>query len=184
MPPQRSPALGVDQRSKDEVNETLDAVDARLLRLLDQDGRASLRSLADAVGLSGPAVADRINRLTERGIIRRFAVDIDWARLGLPTLAQIALLTDKTQHIESVVARLREVERIEEVSIVTGSTDLLVRARVADLTDLRRLLVERIWPIEGIQRVETTLAVETIPVPGFAASLLADIAPTEGASRS
>lgn len=166
------------------MNNALDTVDARLLQLLEHDGRASLRSLADAIGLSGPAVADRINRLTDRGIIRRFSVDIDWARLGLPTLAQIALLTDKTQHIENVVARLREVERIEEVSIVTGSTDLLVRARVADLTDLRRLLVEKIWPIEGIQRVETTLAVETIQVPEFATNLLADIAPTNEASRS
>lgn len=166
------------------MNNALDTVDARLLQLLEHDGRASLRSLADAIGLSGPAVADRINRLTDRGIIRRFSVDIDWARLGLPTLAQIALLTDKTQHIENVVARLREVERIEEVSIVTGSTDLLVRARVTDLTDLRRLLVEKIWPIEGIQRVETTLAVETIQVPEFATNLLADIAPTNEASRS
>ncbi|MDR8018557.1 Lrp/AsnC family transcriptional regulator [Nesterenkonia aerolata] len=166
------------------MNETLDAVDARLLQLLDQDGRASLRSLADAVGLSGPSVADRINRLTERGIIRRFAVDIDWAKLGLPTLAQIALLTDKTQHIENIVTRLREVDRIEEISIVTGTTDLLVRARVADLTDLRRLLVEKIWPVEGIQRVETTLAVETIPIPGFTANLLADIAPINETSRS
>lgn len=166
------------------MNETLDAVDARLLQLLDQEGRASLRSLADAVGLSGPSVADRINRLTERGIIRRFAVDIDWAKLGLPTLAQIALLTDKTQHIENIVTRLREVDRIEEISIVTGTTDLLVRARVADLTDLRRLLVEKIWPVEGIQRVETTLAVETIPIPGFTANLLADIAPINETSRS
>lgn len=166
------------------MNNALDTVDARLLQLLEHDGRASLRSLADAIGLSGPAVADRINRLTDRGIIRRFSVNIDWARLGLPTLAQIALLTDKTQHIENVVARLREVERIEEVSIVTGSTDLLVRARVADLTDLRRLLVEKIWPIEGIQCVETTLAVETIQVPEFATNLLAEIAPTNEASRS
>ncbi|KUO16406.1 Lrp/AsnC family transcriptional regulator [Streptomyces dysideae] len=166
------------------MSETLDAVDVRLLQLLDLDGRASLRSLAEAVGLSGPAVADRISRLTERGIIRRFAVDIDWARLGLPTLAHIALLTDKTQHIETVMSRLREVERIEEISIVTGSIDLLVRARVADLVDLRRLLVERIWPIEGIQRVETTLAVETLALPDFTAALLTDRTTSDGSSRS
>jgi Lrp/AsnC family leucine-responsive transcriptional regulator len=151
---------------------SVDAVDARLLQLLAADGRASLRSLAASIGMSGPSVADRITRLTERGVIRGFTVDIDWARLGLPTLTHIALLTDKTRNIEHIVRELHRIERVEEISIVTGSTDLLVRARVRDLEDLRRLLVERIWPIEGIQRVETTLAVETQVSPDHATILL------------
>lgn len=150
----------------------IDAIDARLLQLLESDGRASLRSLANAVGLSGPSVADRLNHLSERGIIRRFTVDVDWAQLGLPTLTHIALLTDKTRSIETVVQELRHIDRIEEISIVTGSTDVLIRARVADLADLRQLLVEHIWPIDGIQRVETNLAVETQSSPAFAATLL------------
>ena len=136
-----------------------DAVDAQLLTLLAGDARTSLRSLGAAVGLSGPAVADRIARLTQRGVIRGFTVDIDWAVLGVPTLAHISLLTDKSSRIETIVGELRTIDRVEEVSIVTGATDLLVRARVADLTELRQLLVEHIWPIAGVQRVETTLAV-------------------------
>lgn len=155
-----------------EIQHVLDQVDRRLLSLLSRDGRASLRSLGADVGLSGPAVADRITRLTERGVIRRFNVDIDWAQLGLPTLTYISLQTDKSRDISQVVDALREMDRVEEVSIVTGSNDLLVRARVADLTDLRQLLVERLWPIEGIQRVETTLAVETQTMPGFVERLL------------
>ncbi|MGC5585852.1 Lrp/AsnC family transcriptional regulator [Ornithinimicrobium sp. W1665] len=151
---------------------SLDAVDTRLLSLLAADARASLRSLGSAVGLSGPSVAERIARLRSRGVIRAFTVDIDWARLGMPTLAHISLLTDKSSHIEQIVATLRTVERVEEISIVTGSTDLLVRARVADLTELRQLLVEHIWPIPGIQRVETTLAVQTVQAPQFVDSLL------------
>lgn len=155
-----------------ETQHVLDSIDRRLLSLLSRDGRASLRSLGADVGLSGPAVADRIARLTERGVIRRFNVDIDWAQLGLPTLTYISLQTDKARDINQVVGALQEMDRVEEVSIVTGSNDLLVRARVADLTDLRQLLVERLWPIEGIQRVETTLAVETQTMPLFVERLL------------
>ncbi len=151
---------------------SLDAVDVQLLALLAADARTSLRSLGAAVGLSGPSIADRIARLSERGVVRGFTVDIDWARLGLPTLAHISLLTDKSSHIEQIVDELRGIDRVEEISIVTGSTDLLVRARVADLTELRQLLVEHIWPIAGIQRVETTLAVETVRAPRFVAGLL------------
>lgn len=151
---------------------SLDAVDTQLLALLAADARTSLKSLGVAVGLSGPSVADRIARLTERGVIRGFTVDIDWARLGLPTLAHISLLTDKSSHIEQIVDELRNIDRVEEISIVTGATDLLVRARVADLTELRQLLVEHIWPIAGVQRVETTLAVETVRAPHFTSALL------------
>jgi Lrp/AsnC family leucine-responsive transcriptional regulator len=151
---------------------SLDGVDVQLLGLLAADARASLRSLGAAVGLSGPSVADRISRLSERGVVRGFTVDIDWARLGLPTVAHISLLTDKSSHIEQIVDELRGIERVEEISIVTGTTDLLVRARVADLIELRQLLVEHIWPIPGIQRVETALAVETVRAPRFVAGLL------------
>lgn len=154
------------------VAAVIDAVDARLLQMLAADGRASLRSLAEEVGLSSPSVAERINRLTERGIVRRFTVEVDWAALGLPTLVHIALLIDKTRQIDQVVRELRTIDRVEEISIVTGATDLLVRARVNDLSDLRQLLVERIWTIDGIQRVETTLAVETQPMPDFTTALL------------
>jgi Lrp/AsnC family transcriptional regulator, leucine-responsive regulatory protein len=159
----------------------LDAVDAQLLSLLAADARTSLRSLGAAVGLSGPSVADRIARLRERGVIRGFTVDIDWARLGLPTLTHISLLTDKTSHIEQIVDELRSIDRVEEISIVTGSTDLLVRARVANLTELRQLLVEHIWPIAGVQRVETTLAVETVRAPRFVAGLLEHVPATRTA---
>lgn len=165
--------MGENRQGTGSRPGVVDAVDARLLQLLADDGRASLRGLATAVGLSGPSVADRIARLTERGIIRRFTVDIDWAQLGLPTLTHIALLTDKTSHIDHIVRALRAVDRVEEISIVTGTVDLLVRVRVTDLADLRTLLVDHIWPIRGIQRVETTLAVETHRIPQFTDAALA-----------
>jgi Lrp/AsnC family leucine-responsive transcriptional regulator len=158
---------------------SIDEVDARLLQLLAADARASLRALGSEVGMSGPSVADRIARLVERGVIRGFTVDIDWASLGLPTLIHISLLTDRTRDIAHIVGELRSIDRVEEISIVTGGTDLLVRARIADLTDLRRLLVDHIWKIDGIQRVETTLAVQTETIPTFAATLLRSIAPTQ-----
>ncbi len=150
----------------------MDEIDVRLLKLLAEDARASLRRLGAEVGLSGPAVADRMVRLSDRGVIRRFAVDIDWALVGMPTLTHISLQTNKARDIEHVAAALRTIDRVEEISIVTGAHDLLVRARVADLADLRRLLVERIWPIEGIERVETTVALDTESVSGFTGNLL------------
>lgn len=60
----------------------------------------------------------------------------------------------------------------EEISIVTGATDVLIRARVADPAYLRYFLVEHIWSLRGIQRVKTTLAVEAARVAWFIEALL------------
>lgn len=164
----------------------LDGIDIALLRLLAADARTSLRSLGAEVGLSGPAVADRMARLGERGVIHRFTVDIDWAALGMPTLTHISLQVDKARDIDHVVTELRQLDRVEEISIVTGTTDLLVRARVADLADLRQLLVQGIWAIQGVERVESTVAVETETVPTFTENmigLLATEPPVEDGGR-
>lgn len=99
-------------------------------------------------------------------------VDLDRDRLGMPTPAHLALLPDRTREIARIVAGLHTILSVEEVSIVTGSTVLPVRTRIADLTDLHRLLVEHIWPLEGIPTVETTLAVATETVPDFSAHLI------------
>lgn len=69
----------------------VDAVDLELLRALAEDSRSSLKSLAQHVGLSSPAVSERISRLSAKGVIRKFSLDIDWSTLGYSTCSYISL---------------------------------------------------------------------------------------------
>ena len=108
----------------------LDETDRRLLRLLLEDGRASYADLADAVGLSPPAVSDRIDRLRELGVIERFTVDID--RSTLRGGSRVAVTLDLTPGETAAVRRALEgVEGIEHL-FATADSRLFVVATVPE----------------------------------------------------
>jgi Lrp/AsnC family leucine-responsive transcriptional regulator len=108
----------------------LDETDLELLELLLSDARRPWNELAAVVGLSPPAVADRVERLQERGVIRRFTVDIDRSQLGggVPVLLTIAVESDGFDTVRSALSNADAVEYV----FTTAAGDLLCYARIAD----------------------------------------------------
>ncbi|MFB6310533.1 MAG: AsnC family transcriptional regulator [Salinirussus sp.] len=106
-----------------------DETDLEILELLLADGRRPYSDIADAVGLSAPAVSDRVAKLEELGIIRRFTVDIDRSQLesGIPVLVSL----DLTAEAGSVRDALLEAGPTEHV-FTTAEGNLVVAARVPD----------------------------------------------------
>jgi DNA-binding Lrp family transcriptional regulator len=141
----------------------VDAIDRRILRELLADGRLSQRRLAEAVKLSAPAVAERIARLQQTGVIRSHTVTIDWSALGYPVLAYVSMTVGSTGDAEAIVGMLRELEELENLSVVTGGYDLLARFRVRDHAHLRTLLFDSIWPIPGLDHIETFFSLGEVP---------------------
>jgi len=155
-PPMRS--LG-DHVAPSPPPAELDAIDVTLLRELSKDARAPQRSLANVLGMSSPAVADRMARLKARGVIRGYKVDIDWAALGFSTVAIISV-TAAAGHDQSVIVeRLQAIAGVENIMIVTGGSDMLVRVRARGFDDLRSILAREIWTIEGVQRTESFISI-------------------------
>jgi len=110
----------------------LDETDLEILQLLMSNARRPYSDIADIVGLSAPAVSDRVARLQERGIINRFTLDIDRSQLrkGVPVLLTLDVTSDGPG-----VASLREVllsEGAVEHVFTTAEADLVVYARVPD----------------------------------------------------
>ncbi|ADJ16443.1 MULTISPECIES: winged helix-turn-helix transcriptional regulator [Halococcaceae] len=108
----------------------LDETDLEILDLLLSDARQPWSEIAEVVDLSPPAVSERVKRLQEIGIIRRFTVDVDRSQLyeGVPILLK---LTVKSERFESVRAELLEAEAVEYV-FTTAEHDLLCYALVVD----------------------------------------------------
>ncbi|MGH7922007.1 MAG: Lrp/AsnC family transcriptional regulator [Candidatus Dormibacteraceae bacterium] len=138
----------------------LDAVDLAVLDELLRDARASRRGIARAVGMSAPAVGERIARLERAGVITGYRAVIDRQRLGFPVTAYISVETFQVgPHPVQVLAELSQVPEVEEVSIVTGPMDLMLRLRVHDHEQLRRALLA-IWDLEGVRHTETFLSLQ------------------------
>lgn len=92
----------------------LDDTDLRILELLAEDARRPFSAIGDEVGLSGPAVSDRVSRLREAGVIRRFTVDIDRSTLrgGVPVLVVASLPPDRVEPVREAVAAAEAVEHV------------------------------------------------------------------------
>ncbi len=92
----------------------LDDTDRRILELLVKDGRRSYSAIGDAVGLSGPAVSERVSRLQELGVIRRFTVDVDRSQLrgGTPVLVDLETTPAALSAVRAAAAGSEAVEHV------------------------------------------------------------------------
>jgi len=134
---------------------SLDAVDLGVLRLLVMDARMSLRRIARELGMSPPAITDRVARLEQLGVIRGYRAEIDRSMLGFPLVVYVGIVSVQGSDQFQVVERLRETPEVEDVHVVTGPKDVLVRLRLRDTAHLRDVLFERIWTVPGVDRTET-----------------------------
>jgi Lrp/AsnC family transcriptional regulator, leucine-responsive regulatory protein len=150
----------------------VDDLDLALLHALATDARQSQRALARQVEMSPPAVADRIARLERLGAIRGYRVDVDWAALGYPVVVYIAVTASPGMDLTEIIKALRALPETQDMSVVTGGLDLLVRLRVRDHAHLRELLLAEIFQINGVQRTETFLSLADVEPENFTAAML------------
>jgi Lrp/AsnC family leucine-responsive transcriptional regulator len=160
----------------------VDNLDLALLRALAADARQSQRALARQIDMSPPTVADRLARLERSGVIRGYRTDIDWAALGLPVVAYLAVTASAGMDLSEIIRQIRELPEAETMSVVTGGLDLLVRLRLRDHTHLRQLLLDKIFQISGVQRTETFLSLADVEPDNFIATLLDDMIEQRNAS--
>ena len=132
-----------------------DPIDARLLRALRMDPRATTIALAEQIGVSRNTVQARLARLEARGALLPFDRRIDPAFLGYPMRAYVLTLV-KQRLLDEVAAALTQVPEIVEVQGLSGTVDLLIEVVARDADDLYRI-AGRILDIRGVRRIRTSL---------------------------
>lgn len=107
--------------------------------------------------MSPPAVGERIARLERLGLIRGYTTVLDWAALGYPGVVFLPIRLDTDADVAEITAALRDIPELTELIVATGSYDLVARFRIRDHAHLQQLLLDRVWPSRGLQRIETFL---------------------------
>lgn len=147
----------------------LTAYDSKAVRLLMNQGRATWTELAQHLGLSAPAAADRVRRLEERGVIRGYAALIDPEAAGYPLAAFVTVVLDRPDRRAAFLKRVAALAEVLECHHVAGDDDYLLKVRCRNTADLDRLLVESLKSIPGVVRTRTAIvlstAKETVRVP-------------------
>lgn len=139
----------------------IDDIDVRLLEMLQENGRTSQHDLAVAVGLSSPAVGERLRKLEERGIIRRFTAVVDPKLLGRDVSAIIFVGMAGSQYYAAFRENVRTHPEVLECHSITGQGSHVLKIRTDSTSTLEVLLAEiQSWP--GVQWTTTSIVLSTI----------------------
>lgn len=134
----------------------LDDVDRRILGELTEDGRKSIRAIAEEVHISRANAYARVNQLLADGVITGFAATLDPERAGLGTSAYV-MLTIQQNTWREVSAALRDLPYVEHFALVGGDFDVLTLVRAPDNAALRHIVLERMQGIDGVRGTRTWL---------------------------
>jgi Lrp/AsnC family transcriptional regulator, leucine-responsive regulatory protein len=147
------------------TNQKLDATDLTLLQQLQADARLSLAELGRRVGLSAPAVADRLRRLEDDGVISGYCVEIDPRALGYDLSAVLRVQPDARQ-LPKIAGIARDTPEVVECVRVTGDDCFVMKLHVRDVQHLEDVL-DRFTPFGRT----TTSIVQSAPFPARGISL-------------
>jgi Lrp/AsnC family transcriptional regulator, leucine-responsive regulatory protein len=139
---------------------TFDGIDQQILSILREDGRASHALIAKTVGLSAPAVGERIRKLEQTGVIRGYQAVLSPEALGLAICAYVFIIPQPRNPGAKLVENLKSLPEIEELHAVAGNYSYIIKVRVASTQDLDAFL-DRLFVLEGIERTQTTMVLNT-----------------------
>ncbi len=136
-----------------------DDMNLRLLTELQRNPRLSMMELGRRVGMSSPAVTERVRRLEENSVIRGYRLDLDPAALGLPIAAYIRIRPNPGQ-LPRIAELAREIPEVVECDRVTGEDCFIIKIHLPNLDQLDRVLDAFL-----VYGTTTTSLIQSSPVP-------------------
>jgi len=141
--------------------QPLDAIDLTIMKNLQENARSSYQDIAGRIGVSRVTVHERTRKLIEGGIIEGFHARVNARRIGYPVTAIVGLNTIQGGESYRTIEELQQLPEVEEVHVVTGRYDYLVKVRAKDNEDLQRILFNKIDQVYGFQRAETMVVLSS-----------------------
>lgn len=156
-------------RVQKDSNRVLDRIDLHILAILQEDGRIVMKDLAERVGLSLTPCIERVKRMERDGVIAGYHARVTPRALGLQILVfvEITLRQKSGEGFERFRRAMLGIPEVMECHLVSGDFDYLIKARIPEMTEYRRLLGEILHVADGgqsksyvvMEEVKETLAV-------------------------
>ena len=147
-----------------ENPSVMDPIDRKILKVLQQDARASLQQVGQAVGLSASPCWERIKKMELAGVIEGYTVRLNAQALDLNDTVMVQLTLDS--HTDNTLEKFGEVlatiPEVIEAYLVSGEYDYLLRVAVKDTRDYERLLREKLYKIKGIRHSKSSFVLRVM----------------------
>jgi Lrp/AsnC family leucine-responsive transcriptional regulator len=144
--------------------QPLDAIDRKILGLLQADSRITMAELADTIGLSASPCHRRVKLLEERGVITRYIATVDQKSLGLhvSVFISIKLARQKEEDLNRFAKAISKWDEVLECYLMTGNRDYLLRVVAADLSSYEAFLKNKLTRLDGIASIESSFALSQV----------------------
>ena len=138
----------------------IDDKDIMIINELTLNARESASNIADSIEMSVPAVAERIKKLQDSGIIEGFSINLNHHKIGMDVLAFITIISESSEFFEEVVNKANSNLSVLNCYTTTGSGSHILYVRTENTDSLEKLLREvQSWP--GVKRTETQLVLSS-----------------------
>jgi Lrp/AsnC family leucine-responsive transcriptional regulator len=142
--------------------DDFDPIDYQILDLLQADAQATQTEIAEAVGLSQPAVADRVRKLQERGAIRGYVARLDPRMMGNDIRAFVGVRIAHPRHHDGFIERIEKLREVLECHRVAGLDSYLLKVVTESTETLDHLISDALRRIPGVTRTQTTVVLSTV----------------------
>ena len=147
-----------------ESSRGLDKLDRHILRILQQDGRMSMKDLGERVGLSITPCIERVKRMERDGVISGYYAKVDPAALGAKLLVfvEITLNQKSASAFEQFRREVLRIPEVQECHLVSGDFDYLIKARIHEMAEYRKLLGDMLLELPGAAQSRSYVVMEEI----------------------
>lgn len=143
------------------THRILDRLDRKILRMVAEDARIPFLEVARACNVSGAAIHQRIQKLTNLGVLKGSQFVMDPEKIGYETCAYVGLYLKNPEDFDSVVAALREMPEVVECHYTTGEYDLFIKIYALNNHHLLDIIHDKLQPL-GLSRSETIISFKAI----------------------
>lgn len=140
--------------------KALDHIDHKILELLQQDGRMTVKEMSGKLNLSTTPVFERIKKLERSGIINHYTVVLNQEKLGkkFTAFAHISLKDHSKQLVEEFAEKIITFPEVMECHYVTGGTDFIIKILVEDMDAYKVFMMDKLFEVPNIAKLESYLS--------------------------
>ena len=143
------------------ARQTIDALDRKILKLIQEDARIPFLEVARACNVSGAAIHQRIQKLTQMGILKGSEFIIDPEKIGYETCAYVGLYLKDPEKFDDVVEKLRQIPEVTECHYTTGGYDMFIKIYARNNHHLLNIIHDKLQPL-GLSRSETIVSFNAV----------------------
>ena len=146
----------------------LDEKDLKILEILKQNSKLTTQQIAKQLNIPITTIHNRIKKLEKLGIIKGYTLVLDYKQLGKSILAYVLVTVNynlpsgKKLSQENIAKNIKKFSNVEEIDLMTGATDILVKVRVKDIDELNEFIIKKLREIDGIDKTQTMIVLSSV----------------------